>query len=125
MQPLFAATLPSVLRFHFRLSMATPAFVRPYYRADGDRVTVGVEVSHGMDLTMQFPLEWIENVNWEVEYRNEPEGTTCSIVAVIDSVTGNNFRVGARTLHAEPWIMPIVGGKGYGRGRPGALPLAH
>ena len=83
---------------------------------------MGVTVSHGNDITMSMPLDQVETVNWDNNYTMNPDGSrTFQMVCIIETVTGDIFRFGARTLTHFPWVVPAVNGKGRGRGAMHAL----
>ena len=99
-------------------------WVEPLYFSANGTITLGVETSHGPDITMSLPADWISSTNWETNYtRSGADGSvTVQIVCIIETVSGDVFRMGARTINVQPWIVPVVNGKGRGRGRAPPLP---
>lgn len=114
---LHSALLPSSPHPLLPSMAVPPVWLRPVVDVQRDTVRLGVETSHGGDFTLTLSNDWVESYSFGIEYYNHPDGSmNVQVIATVETVTGDVFRVGAVTMNQAPWVRPITGGKGYGRG---------
>ncbi len=99
------------------------ALVQPWIEPEvnlvpGRRIRIGVDVSHGTPLYLDLSEDEVESYRWTVSYDFTWGQRNVTMIAIIETVSGDVFRVGAQTLPYPPWVRPVVGGKGRGKGVP-------
>ena len=93
----------------------------PYVADDGTTLTLGVECSHGNDVMMSWQSEWVDDYRFDWRYQQNANGSQeLRLTCHVSLINGDVASFGARTLPHHPWVRPLMGGKGHGRGAPPA-----
>jgi hypothetical protein len=106
--------MPSAPPFATALPVIAPAA--------GGMLVVGVELNPGPSLSMTFPMDKLQDVNFRFEFDANGPGTL-KLCCTVELAGGKRFHYGGETMTQEPWCLPWWGdqprgavGKGHGKG---------